>query len=320
MYKCKSTHSKCIHLNDICDYHYDCPFHDDEFLCELHHIKYPFKCSCLSFGIECYQNHYQFFSSKYPYIFISFSKMYKFALATFKEFFPDGIFIKLLSNEISYVCGNYFPVGLQFLDLSFNIISHIDGNCLVMYHSLKVLIFEKNNLTFIRSTSLRGLFELILINLSNNPMATLSANIFFELHMVRVMYLQNVQLMYISINSFKTNNFDLIVTNDYRVCCLTIHASICTENRPWYRTCNELLPTKEMIIMFITVSVLILISNIFSAVVCIRSEDSNRAFIASIWFINCNEFVLLAYICILWIANLNFREKLWLLGNYGDQN
>ena len=26
MYKCKSTHSKCIHLNDICDDHYDCPF------------------------------------------------------------------------------------------------------------------------------------------------------------------------------------------------------------------------------------------------------------------------------------------------------
>ena len=290
------------------------PFYDDEFLCGLHHIKCPFKCNCLSFGIECYQNHYQFLSLKYPYIFITFSKMYKLALAIFREFFPDGLFIKLLSNKIAYICGNYFPVGLQFLDLSFNIISHIDGNCLLIYHSLKILIFEYNNLTFLRSTSLRGLFNLILLNLSNNPMVTLSANIFFELHMARVMYLQNVQLLYISINSFKTNNFNLIVTNDYRICCLTIHTSICTGNRPWYRTCNELLPTKEMVIMFIIVSVLILISNIFSAVVYIRSEYSNRAFIASVCFINCNELLLLAYICILWIANFKLQDTIMVGG------
>ena len=222
-------------------------------------------------------------------------------------FFPDAIFVKLLANKITCICGNYFPVGLQFLDLSFNIISHIDNSCLVIYHNLKVLIFEKNNLMFLRTNSLRGLFDLILINLSNNPMVTLPANMFFESHMVRVMYLQNVKLIYISMNSFKTNNLDLIVTNDYRICCLTLHKSICTGNRPWYRTCNDILPTKAMVIMFIAVSALILISNVFSAVVCISSRDSKRAFIASVCFINCNEFLLLTYICILWIANFKLQ-------------
>ena len=72
MYKCKSTHSMCIHLNDICDYHYDCPFHDDEFFCELHHIKCPFECYCLLFGIECYQNQNQFFIFRLPIYFYIF--------------------------------------------------------------------------------------------------------------------------------------------------------------------------------------------------------------------------------------------------------
>ena len=240
--------------------------------------------------------------------------MYKLALTKFKVFFPDGIFIKLLSNKITYVCGIYFPVGLQFLDLSFNIISYIDGNCLVMYHRLKVLIFEKNNLTFLRSNSLRGLFELILINLSNNPMVTLPANMFFESHMISVMYLQNVKLIYISMNSFKRNNLNLIVTNDYRICCLTLHKPMCTANRPWHRTCNGILPTKEMVINFITMSALIFISNIFSAVVCIGSSDYKRAFIVSVCFINCNESLLLAYICILCIANFKYQLKIMVDG------
>ena len=53
MFKCKMS-SKCLHLDDVCNQHLDCPNKDDEYLCLLKDINCPSLCQCLTFAVRCY--------------------------------------------------------------------------------------------------------------------------------------------------------------------------------------------------------------------------------------------------------------------------
>ena len=53
MYRCKETKNMSIHLANVCDGFYHCPFSDDEMFCNLQNIYCPSGCSCLLYAIEC---------------------------------------------------------------------------------------------------------------------------------------------------------------------------------------------------------------------------------------------------------------------------
>ena len=50
MFKCKLA-SICIHTNNACDGVIDCPFNDDETLCD--NIMCVAFCNCINYGISC---------------------------------------------------------------------------------------------------------------------------------------------------------------------------------------------------------------------------------------------------------------------------
>ena len=52
MYKCRNTQT-CLHLGNVCDGSGDCPYCDDESLCDLKNVQCPLKCNCLVLATEC---------------------------------------------------------------------------------------------------------------------------------------------------------------------------------------------------------------------------------------------------------------------------
>ena len=56
MFKCKMS-SVCLHLGDICNGEFECPYQDDESLCLLKDTTCPSECQCLAFAIRCYSTY-----------------------------------------------------------------------------------------------------------------------------------------------------------------------------------------------------------------------------------------------------------------------
>lgn len=52
LFKCWRT-QRCVHFGRICDDLSDCPFHDDEYFCNLKEVLCPFGCDCLTFAVFC---------------------------------------------------------------------------------------------------------------------------------------------------------------------------------------------------------------------------------------------------------------------------
>ena len=48
----------CLHLEDICDRHIDCPQMDDEVMCHMNKKLCPEQCQCLNFAIFCVKDNF----------------------------------------------------------------------------------------------------------------------------------------------------------------------------------------------------------------------------------------------------------------------
>ena len=103
MLKCLRTQI-CVHLYDICNDYPDCPFKDDEDLCELKYATCPEKCVCLYFAMKCEIVTKQLLDlSNSPYTAIHISS----SLMSSVTFLKEQEFISVLnisSNFVAHIC------------------------------------------------------------------------------------------------------------------------------------------------------------------------------------------------------------------------
>lgn len=305
MYKCRKTTRKCFHLSNVCDGKKDCVWGDDEYLCSLSGTMCPKTCSCLALAMKCSFSSVIQFESIFPHLLLYIHNCVLPDLKILLSKFPQILYLRLTGNGITSICNTLFGSHLTFLDLGFNLISALKKYCLTSLNPVKVLLLDYNHITNIESETFTNLSNLKVLSLSNNPLLN------FPKHLIKgltkafsVLAIRNLSLVNIDRNAFDDLSVKVIKATDYQICCISHTKSECTDDKPWYISCSDLLPTKTMKVFFIFVSILLFVANGISILIHILTRKSNKAFSASVVAINTCDIICGIYLSILWVADL----------------
>ena len=322
MYHCKNTKDTCLHLGNICDGHIDCPFGDDELLCEMRFIECPSFCVCLLYAIDCRALADGKAEEIHLFHYLSLQ------LSNFKLKFTNtliqklkyAIILKLSGNEIREVCGAFSKViGWKciLLDISFNLLKSIENECFSSTRFLKSLAINNNNIISVEKYSFSDLFNLTFLSLTNNPIIHLHYSFLINILYLRILSIVNVSFYDINQKSFHSSKINLIITEDYHVCCIAPSGTVCTAFQPWYISCSDILPLLSMKIVYKSISIFIFILNLLSILVQIRTYKYNKSFSTIVININVNDILCGIYLSFVWIADLSFsgsfhvKEESW---------
>ena len=203
------------------------------------------------------------------------------------------------------------------LDLSFNLLKRIQNKCFSSTRFLKSLAINNNNIISVEKHSFYDLFNLKLLSLANNPIIHLHYSFLIHIFYLRLLSIVNVSFHDINPKSFHGSKINLIITEDYHICCIAPSGTVCTAFQPWYISCSDILPLLSMKKFYISISILIFILNLLSILVQIRTCKSNKSFSIIVIIINVNDTLCGIYLSFVWIADLSFsgsfhvKEEYW---------
>ena len=141
----------------------------------------------------------------------------------------------------------------------------------------------------------------------------------FGLINMKMLILSGNFLVHIKKVTFYKSNIDLIVTDNYHVCCITIEVKnlICTSRPSWPSTCDRLLENEILQIVIWPISISVLVFNIFSVALAFRDTKNlmkrNKSFQICTVAINFCDFAIGIYLLCLslkdFIAGKNYIEE-----------
>ena len=156
-----------------------------------------------------------------------------------------------------------------------------------------------------------------MLSLANNPIIHLHYSFLFLLFYLRLLSIVNVSFHDINPESFHDSKINLIITEDYHVCCIAPSGTVCTAFQPWYISCSDILPLLSMKTFHKSISILIFILNLLSILVQIRTYKSKKSFSIIVIIINVNDILCGIYLSFVWVADLSFsgsfhvKEEYW---------
>ena len=144
MFKRKSSQI-CLHIYDICDTVNDCPYKDDEMMCELSKLLCPFRCVCLNFAISCKSVPLEETLQLVHFVSISITNA---NLSSEQHFvhIPNAIILNFTHNNIYDISSMKGICNLFLLDVSFNRVSVILHFTFSNLTKLKYLDLKDNNI------------------------------------------------------------------------------------------------------------------------------------------------------------------------------
>ncbi len=320
MLKCKSYRKKCIQLGSICDGKEDCPNGNDELLCQLRGVSCPSGCNCLALAVECSR---QFVFHKYiqhPFQFIQIRNVAKFELdfvvAGFKEYF----ILNVINTSVNNICGFNFSQMLLQLDLSENCASSLTKYCFYKLPHLKILDIKENEVSVLETNSFWDLPRLQILDLSSNPMKELKALCIGKVPLFKLLKLNKVKVQVVHSEALENLEIKHLQTTNYQTCCLAEEETECSESKPWFISCSNLLPSQSLKLFFICVSVSTIVLNVASLVSHVVLKMCAPAFAVNVLALNTSDMLCAVYLCTIWIAHLVFqanfvlKEELWRSG------
>ena len=100
--------------------------------------------------------------------------------------------------------------------------------------------------------------------MSNNPLVNLPYPIFKSSFHLTLFYVVNVNLKDIDSHRLHNLEIELIMIDDYYLCCISTSDTLCPTNKPWYICCSDILPKQNMKALYISVSVILMLLNFTS--------------------------------------------------------
>ncbi len=263
LFKCRNS-SICISNVSICNSLPECPFGDDENLCISERHQCPINCICLLYSISCTSSTLPenivlrlVLSAKMKHVEIT-------KLHNKVNIFQHVVFLTLNYNKLSDICHlrNRY---MTSLDASHNIMTVLVHNCFKWMSSLKDLNISLNQIKSIESKAFAGLEKIKFINVSWNELRYLDKQSFGDLSHVKRLDITGNPLI-----SFDFSVFDgsyILLTNDFRVCCLVKRKEvICSERPKWSNSCDRLLKGTFIRILIWTIATLGLTMNVLSCI------------------------------------------------------
>ncbi len=179
-FKCHNS-SLCISQDSICDGIPDCIFQDDNTFCHLPIC--PNHCNCLLNSISCMNislTHItQIGRGKTEHYFftrISFSGIT--SLSNLLKQFICSVILIIPYNNLHDPCASKHQNYTAYLDISHNSVKSLHKNCFTSMLDLREIHLAFNQIDFLESKCFYKLEQLIIVNLTSNPLLTISASAF----------------------------------------------------------------------------------------------------------------------------------------------
>ncbi len=308
MFRCFGTRNSCVHLGNLCDTRMDCPLGDDESLCDLKGMQCPSQCDCLRWTVMCVNSGSLHFPDFLPVLNVVIENSRIEFFNTFLDSFENGQFFKLLNADIRDICTQNLPADVVQLDIKFNRINDITTGCISNKAKLCVLILTDNSIFTLQSLSFVNLFELKMLNISENPFATLPRELITNSFKLCTLSLKNTRISYIHPKTFEAVGFVLVETISFHICCFVPVGSQCTYPPPWYVSCSDLLPSLSFRVMFGAMGILVLsLNSVSSGIYVSRVKLEKRAFSTLVLFTNFSDSLYSLYLSVIFLSDLYYR-------------
>ncbi len=242
LFSCKHSTTMCLHLEDVCDGLAECPFKDDEMLCNLQGNLCPSGCTCLNYAIWCSRENVHFLNVPLPYVsshttFCNISSLHFLAELTFV------IFINISHNSLSQI-GNTFHKNkyLVSIDLSFNTIQRLLRLSFFSMDRIRYILLKNNMITTIDKSSFQDLSLLFVLDLSGNSIDVFDLNFLSGICLLHILFVsQNPYTKIYEGNVMTGVDLKIMYTDKHKFCCLK-STSACFHNDSRHVSCSALLP------------------------------------------------------------------------------
>ena len=315
MLKCKGSQI-CIHLDDIYDGVSNCPNSNDEGShCFWTIPECPQSCECLLSAVKCFNGtfndidkiHSQHFSFFAVHINNSDISSTFLNLDTFSGKYYGYVHVLIIiDSKIVQPCFLLKAMtNLIHVDISFNYIKRLQIKCFTK--SVKVIILKNNLLTFIIDKIFSKSNLLLYLDLPNNLLQYYSEGSHFEMPVLLFLAIQNNSLHQMNAIEITTPKLLVLLPNDFIMCCFTSVVTSCISQKPWFKTCKNILISRPIQIASYCISFLILFFNVISIVLQFiihkQKIEKNITFGIIIRSVNFSDLSYSIPLCILWIAD-----------------
>ena len=308
MFKCRLSNI-CIHIGDICDGKQDCTKGDDEYLCPLNGQSCPMRCECLTFVKQCFQiETFDYSLSAIPYLIFHVKHCSTIFTETLLLSADHIVLLKLNYNNMKKICFNVIYEETVHLDASFNSISILLSDCFGESTKMKAVKLNSNKIYTMQEKTFLNLISLIIVNLANNLLIEVPSHLIMKSNNLIILSLVNNSLSSISGNSLVSLVLKILLSNDYRVCCVLSEKTKCPAKPSWYKSCSNLFPNFYIKISSYSLSILIMPLNIVT-MLCQQITKSKGAFDIIVKSVNLSDLLCRAYLSILSIADFIFSGK-----------
>ena len=231
------------------------------------------------------------------------------------KYYPNCLYIKFNRNGLTNVCQNFTAQSMVLLDVKFNKISHILTRCFISLFNLKVIFLDYNSIVLVNPLSFVNLSSLNVLSLSNNPLYSMGNIIILNSLAMKMLSIRHSKLT--NVYDFKYIKVKIFDTSDFHLCCIAPFNSQCSQVIPWFFSCSDLLPKVTMKISFISMMVLLFITNFISIVMCMYFDSFRKIFQKILYSINFTDMTFVLYLSIIWltdrtnIGNFILYEENW---------
>ncbi len=111
---------------------------------------------------------------------------------------------------------------------------------------------------------------------------------------------------------FDTSHVFHILATDYHICCITHARTQCVSERPWYRSCSQMLPNKAVHVCLCFVLLVVLLGNVFSIITHFtkrREKRTSNVYLSTVVAVHLNDLLMFVFLTKLWIPHLVFSQN-----------
>ena len=218
-----------------CDNEDNCPLGDDEQLCSLSEVPCPERCYCFSFAVKCTS------LTKEPNIKINHLPFHVIKIINCSRIFTLTFLQKTLMFSIIYGKHNHFdklcflfkyPHHCLILDFGYNKIHFLEKNCFNKAALLHTIKLDHNKIIYLSKKGFWDLHSLKHLDLSSNPLTKLVSDMIVDCNNIVFFFLHDIHLLQTNKAVFEGLSLKLLISTDYRLCCLINHETECTSIKP----------------------------------------------------------------------------------------
>ncbi len=264
-YQCSGARSSCIHVGNLCDGEINCPLQDDEHFCAIKNVICPKNCHCLGLGLICLNLKYLLFLDGHMFQVVSIQNSFLSTVSDLQSFTSAKV-LNLFYTNLTQICFKYQTFELSSLNIKYNSIAELQDSCFKGLIKLQTLVLPENKLKLLGKYALKGLPELILVNLSCNQINHFEKYLLLESKNRIKLSILNNPLNELYPETFQEILLEEIETHDHRVCCVVDESVLCSAERLWPLSCTKLLSSNALKTTFLSVSIAIWTINLCSVV------------------------------------------------------